>query len=288
MRPPFKYYGAKARIAPWIAEMIPPHRGYLEPFAGSAAVLCAKPAARHEVLNDIDGNVVTFFRMMRERPQDLTEALRLTPYAREEYMGADLRTETLDDLERARRFFIRCMQGFSANGSGSNAGWSNGSRRGGGSSAATVRDHVDRLDRVIERLRAVIVDDRSFEHVIPLYDGPDVVIYADPPYLGETRTGIDAAKRRAKHYHHDFTTTEDHEHLAEVLHNCAGTVLLSGYRSDLYASLYADWDTAEIAVQRPSANVAGGTGHAVEVVWSNVGLGGQGVLAFERDPGAAV
>lgn len=268
MRPPFKYYGAKARLAEWIAAMIPAHRGYVEPFAGSAAVLFAKPPARHEVLNDLDGNVVNFFRVLRDQPDDLIRACKLTPYSREEYMAADL-AEASEPVERARRFFVKCMQGFSANGAGHYAGWSNGSRRGGGSSAMTVRDHVDQLHLIAERLRGVIIDDRSYEHVIPLYDGPDVVIYADPPYLGETRTGIDAERRRSKHYLHDFASEDDHRALAEVLHQAEATVLLSGYRSPLYEDLYGDWDTAEIAVQRPSANVAGGTGYATEVIWCN-------------------
>lgn len=279
MRPAFKYYGAKARLAEWIAGMIPAHRGYIEPFAGSAAVLFAKPTARHEVLNDLDGNVVQFFKVLRDQPAALIRACRLTPYSREEYMAADL-TEDLPPVEHARRFFVRCMQGFSANGAGHYAGWSNGSRRGGGSSAMTVRDHVDQLHLIAERLRGVIIDNRSYEHVIPLYDGPDVVIYADPPYLGETRTGIDAARRRSKHYLHDFSSEDEHRSLAKVLHQAEAMVLLSGYRSALYEELYADWETVEVAVQRPSANVAGGTGYATEVLWCNRSLGRTDALSL--------
>lgn len=83
MRPPFPYYGAKARIAPWIVGLMPrEHRVYVEPFAGSAAVLFARqrPAA-HEVLNDLDGNVTTFFRVLREREAELIRVLTLTPTA---------------------------------------------------------------------------------------------------------------------------------------------------------------------------------------------------------------
>jgi DNA adenine methylase len=279
VRPPFKFYGAKSRLAPWIASLLPPHRGYVEPFAGSAAVLFAKPPARHEVLNDIDGNVVTFFRVLRDRPDELARACRLTPYAREEYRAASL-GDDLDDLERARRFFVRCMQGFNANGAGSHAGcsWSNGSRRGGGSSANIVAGLVDQLEAIADRLRGVIIENRSYEHIVPLYDGPDVVIYADPPYLGETRTGIDREKRRARHYLHDLTTEDEHRALAEVLHQCDATVLLSGYASELYAELYGDWCTVEVSVQRPSANVAGGTGRAIEVLWCNRELSEQGSI----------
>src|SRR4051794_15717834 len=71
LKPPIPYFGGKARIAPWIVSLMPPHRVYVEPFAGSAAVLFAKARATHEILNDVDGEVVNFFRVLRERPEDL-------------------------------------------------------------------------------------------------------------------------------------------------------------------------------------------------------------------------
>lgn len=82
MRPPFPYYGSKGRLAPWIISLMPDHRVYVEPFAGSAAVLLAKRPSSHEIINDIDGNVITFFRMLRDRHDDLLRVLELTPYAR--------------------------------------------------------------------------------------------------------------------------------------------------------------------------------------------------------------
>ena len=85
MTPPTNYYGRKARLAPWIASLLPPHRTYVEPFAGSAAVLFAKPPSPTEVLNDLDGAVVNFFTVLRDHPAELAQALRLTPYARAEY-----------------------------------------------------------------------------------------------------------------------------------------------------------------------------------------------------------
>lgn len=89
MRPPFPYYGAKVRLARWIASMLPPHRMYVEPFSGSGAVLFAKTPSAHEVLADIDGNIVNFFRVLRDRQAELERVCRLTPYAREEYRAAE-------------------------------------------------------------------------------------------------------------------------------------------------------------------------------------------------------
>lgn len=284
MRPPFPYYGAKARIAPWIVGHMPrEHRVYVEPFAGSAAVLFARPRpAAHEVLNDLDGNVTTFFRVLRDRESDLVRALTLTPYSREEYRAADLEAPTeLDEVERARRFFVRTTQSFNACGAaaGKRASWSNGMRRG-SSQATTVADVVDRLHYCAQRLRKVVIENRPAAEIVSLYDAADVVLYCDPPYLDSTRSGLRDHKRGD--YAHDTNTEADHRALAEVLHTCTSAVLLSGYASPLYEELYGDWDRAEMSVQRPTTNRRGSTGTAgVEVVWSNRELSRQTDL-FEQ------
>ncbi|MEV0254431.1 DNA adenine methylase [Streptomyces sp. NPDC050732] len=271
MKPPFPYYGAKARLAPWIAGLMPrEHRVYVEPFAGSAAVLFARtrPAA-HEVLNDLDGNVTTFFRVLRDREQDLVRALALTPYSRQEYRAAALSAVNLDDVERARRFFVRTSQSFNAAGAanGKRASWSNGMRRG-SSQAVTVADLVERLYAAAERLRRVVIENRPAHGVICAYDAPDAVFYCDPPYLDSTRTGL--ARSCGGDYAHDTNTEADHRALAEVLTKVKATVLLSGYDSPLYGELYEGWWRAAITVQRPTSNRKGHTGpSAVEVVWSN-------------------
>ncbi|MCU8589344.1 DNA adenine methylase [Streptomyces sp. A13(2022)] len=279
MKPPFPYYGAKGRLAPWIVGLLPrEHRVYVEPFAGSAAVLFARSRpATHEILNDLDGNVATFFRVLRDRERELVRALTLTPYSREEYRAADLDTD-LDDLERARRFFVRTTQSFNAAGAAASkrASWSNGMRRG-SSQATTVADLVDRLYYVADRLRKVVIENRPAADVVTLYDAPDVVVYCDPPYLDSTRTGLRAAT--PGDYSHDTCSEADHRQLAEVLHGCRSAVLLSGYGSPLYDELYADWARVEVSVQRPTTNRRGHTGSAgVEVVWSNRPLSQQPAL----------
>jgi len=287
VKPPFPYYGGKSRMAPMIAALLPKHRVYVEPFAGSASVLFAKTPSAHEVLNDLDGNVVTFFRVLRDRADELVAVLARTPYSREEYRLADLRGE-MPELERARRFFIRCAQSFNAAGSGNakRASWSNGARRG-SSRATTVRDAVDRLDVIAERLRAVVIENRSYEVLLPIYDAPDVVMYVDPPYLGSTRTSLDG--RRKQDYEHDLTTEEEHRHLGELLKATDAAVLLSGYPSALYDQLYDGWHRIEIGTQRASANRRGNTGApATEVLWSNRPLATQSTLDdLEPAEGAA-
>ncbi|ONH62328.1 methyltransferase [Frankia sp. CcI49] len=272
MKPPFPYYGGKSRLAPWIASLLPAHQVYVEPFCGSSSVLFAKTPAAHEVINDLDGNVVTFFQMLRDRPNELVRACRLSPYSREEYRAARL-DEDVDDLERARRVFVRASQGFNANGlsRGRPGSWSNGHRQGRRSQAAQVADLADRLYEVADRLRGVVVENRDALELIPAYDGPRTAIYADPPYLAETRSSLAAGGgQRASDYWHDSSEPDNHRALAAVLRKCRGAVLLSGYDSDLYAELYGDWWRTSMSVTRPTTNRAGGTGtSAVEVLWSN-------------------
>ncbi|MCX5562756.1 DNA adenine methylase [Streptomyces sp. NBC_00038] len=281
MKPPFPYYGAKGRLAPWIVGLMPrEHRVYVEPFAGSAAVLFARPRpAAHEVLNDLDGNVTTFFRVLRDREQDLVRALSLTPYSREEYRAADLEASPdIDEIERARRFFVRTTQSYNAAGAAASkrASWSNGMRRG-SSQATTVADLVDRLYAAASRLRKVVIENRPAAEIVRLYSAPDVVLYCDPPYLDSTRSGLKAHKRGD--YAHDTNTESDHRELAEVLHTSRAAVLLSGYPSPLYDELYGDWEQVEVAVQRPTTNRRGSTGSAgIEVVWSNRPLSRQPAL----------
>ncbi|WP_330328274.1 DNA adenine methylase [Streptomyces pseudovenezuelae] len=274
VRPPFPYYGAKGRLAGQIVDLMPRHRVYVEPFAGSAAVLFAKPSAPVEVVNDLDRNVTTFFRVLRDTPDDLIRALRYTPYARDEFTAADLAEDGITNLERARRFFVRTTQGHNAAGSGQRAGWSNGIRARHTDATAT-RNLVERLDQVAERLRTVVVDNRDAAEVIVAHDADDAVFYLDPPYLSGTR-------QCDRDYAHEAGSDDFHRGLAKTLLGVQGTVLLSGYPSALYDELYAGWDRIEVSVHRAATNSRGRTDvpRGLEVVWSNRPLNRQ-VSLFE-------
>lgn len=87
IRPPFAYFGGKTTLASKIAALLPPHKHYVEPFAGSLAVLLAKDRAPHETVNDIDGNLMTFWKVLRDRPRELAEVCALTPHSRGEYLA---------------------------------------------------------------------------------------------------------------------------------------------------------------------------------------------------------
>jgi DNA adenine methylase len=273
--PPTNYYGGKARLAPWIASLLPTHRTYVEAFAGSAAVLFAKPPAATEILNDLDGQVVNFFTVLRDHPAELARALRLTPYARAEYqqLAAGYDDPELDEVERARRWFIRVNQSIShLAGRGRPSGWAAAYNTNGADHAHKFAALADRLVACADRLRRVHLEQRPAVEVIAKYAkaGADAVVYCDPPYLDVTRSTL--TKRRGADYAVEYATEADHRALAEVLHATPAAVLVSGYPSALYAELYETrgWWRAEQTVMRPTSNTSGGRGTcAVEVVWSN-------------------
>ena len=110
MKQVLKYPGAKNRIAKWIINYMPKHEVYLELFSGSAAVLLNKSRCHIETLNDLDGDIVNFFKVLRDYPKELSRAIDLTPFGRDEYKGA---FELSDEpVEKARRYCVKCWQGF--------------------------------------------------------------------------------------------------------------------------------------------------------------------------------
>ncbi|GAB3868602.1 DNA adenine methylase [Nocardioides maradonensis] len=272
------YHGGKGRLAPWIASLLPPHRVYVEPFAGSAAVLLAKAPAIHEVLNDIDGNAVAFYRVLRDQPEELERVCRLTPYSREEFARADLAEDGLSDLERARRWWVRTNQSFAHTGS-TRTGWSTSIKRG-SNNARTVLNRIDRFEAAARRLGTVTLESMDAVELIERYSVSDGVIYADPPYLVTTRTTM--TKRPMGDYVHEFASEEDHRRLAKALQASCSTVLLSGYHSPLYDELYADWHRTERRVLRRTSNGRSAAQvHTVEVIWSNRPIDVQTSINFD-------
>lgn len=261
MRPPFRYFGGKAQLARWIAGWFPQHRVYLEPFCGSAAVLLAKRPSAHEIINDTDRNVVTFYRVLRDRPEDLARACALTPYARDELAAADLNDETLEDLERARRFYVRSMQGFS--GITGRSGWSitTAQRT---SRASTAASRIGDFAALAERLSGVSIENADALTVIERYATVDTVVYADPPYLASVREAASAQV-----YRHEMADEPSHHALAEVLNRTPAAVVLSGYLSPQYERLYPGWHRIERRRTTTAGNRRSSGREVIECLWFN-------------------
>jgi DNA adenine methylase len=276
LRPPLPYFGGKTRLAPWIVSLLPEHRVYVEPFAGSCAVLLAKPRSSHELVNDIWGDLVTFLRVLRDDTDALVDACQLTPYARDEFYACEQRPADISDLERARRLWVRIVQAFAAATADSHRlSWSCSvaNRQ---SDAVTAQVLVDRMREVGRRLASVIIENRPAIDIIERFGrDDDAVIYADPPYFVATRTS-------ANDYQHDYAREDDHRALADALHRARAAVLISGYHSPLYDELYGDWERAERTTRVNSSNRRGSNPRqAVEVVWSNRTLRKPSLLLFE-------
>lgn len=250
--PPFRYYGGKTTLAPQIAALLPDHEHYVEPFAGSLAVLLAKKPSRQETVNDLDSDLVTFWRVLRERPADLERLAALTPHARAELAAArDL--DVADDLERARRVWVLLTQ--SRSHSMKPTGWKYARRDGYG--ARDLDAFVSRLGDVAARLRAVSLESRDALDVIRDYGTESTAcLYVDPPYLGTTR---------ATNYRVEMTADDAHQGLADALNACESTVVLSGYDSPLYVDLFDGWHRTEV---KGPTTLSGDTDR-VEVLWSN-------------------
>jgi DNA adenine methylase len=276
VKPPFTYFGGKTALAERIAALLPPHEHYVEPFAGSLAVLLAKPPSPMETVNDLDGQVMAFWRMLRDRPADLERACALTPHSRAEYLAA---YEPCDDeLEQARRTWVNLTQG--RGGQMRRTGWRfYQDPRGSHSSMPEYLDaYVSRLAPAAARLRNVSLECKDALDVIREYGRhQETLVYADPPYLGSLRT-LNSGRSRGPDYTHEIRTDDEHRALLDALRGCRAAVVLSGYASPLYDAELAGWDRREITTQTGN----GGTARArTEVLWSNRPFG-QGSL-FDQE-----
>jgi len=260
-RPALRYHGGKFRLAPWIMQFFPPHGCYVEPFGGAAGVLLRKPRAYAEVYNDLDGDIVNFFRVLRDPGMraDLIEACRLTPYAREEF---DMAYQPTDDaLERARRVCVRAAMGFgSAGATKASTGFRTDTRRKYGTAQHNWAAYPEALASIGERFSGVLIENRAAVDVLQAHDGPDVLHFVDPPYVHATRH-----MRNKGGYRHELDD-DGHRRLLEALQAVDGMVVLCGYATDLYDGLLSGWTKHET-----KARISGGRGTAIrtEVVWLN-------------------
>lgn len=236
-RPALRYHGSKFRLAQWIINQFPPHACYCEPFAGAASVLLQKEPSVHEVLNDLDDYVVGFFRVLRDQPAQLIEAIRWTPYSRTELKAAWSDKGTAGTVEAARRLYVRAYQSFSNAPAHETTGWR--FTRSERTSAVRQFNNVDSLYVIAERLRGVQIECRHAFEVMRDFDTPDTLHYVDPPYVQSSRNSHMAGRG----YNHELTD-DDHIQLIDLIKSLSGFVILSGYQTDLYRDNMPDgWKT---------------------------------------------
>lgn len=256
-----RYPGGKFQRAQWTIQHMPPHRVYTESYGGGFSVGMQKPRAYAEVYNDLDGEIVNVFRVLRNPMQarELARQVALTPYAREEFDLSHLPDG--DPIEQARRTLYRAAAGHASTVTSDRykTGWR--SYCGTGRRASPASDwtnYPDAIPAFVERLRGVYIESLPALDVLVKYDAPHALHYVDPPYVPETRN----QRYVGQLYRHEMTP-DDHRQLAATLHALKGMVLLAGYASPLYDELYPDWQRVECRAY------ADGAQERTEVLWLN-------------------
>jgi DNA adenine methylase len=226
MRPPFPYFGAKQTLADDIVALLPDHEHYVEPFCGSLSVLLAKSPARMETVNDLDQQIVTFWRVLRDQPEDLARVCALTPHSRLEY-ETETPDSAPDDLEAARRTWLRLTQGRGGTLRASKTGWRyyvmpRGSSIG---MPGYLAGYVDRMSAAAQRLQTVSLECGPAIELVEKYGrAAETLLYIDPPYLASTRGW-------GNNYQHEMKDDASHRELAEALRAARAAVVISGYPS---------------------------------------------------------
>lgn len=234
-RPVLRYPGGKYRLRKWVISHFPEHEFYVEPYGGGGSVLMEKTPSRGEIYNDIYGDAVNVFRVLRDPDQarELERLIRLTPCSYEEYKHA---YEFCDDpVERARRTIYRSFMTIGADGVTRKSAGFRGLKNNETivTAAQEWTRYPDVITRFTNRLRNVLIENRDALAVMKFYDKATTLFYVDPPYVMSTRT-----KRSV--YVNELSD-HDHEELSMVLHSLKGMIILSGYTSNLYEQLYSDW-----------------------------------------------
>ncbi len=239
----------------------PKHTCYTECFGGAAGVLIQKPRAYAEVYNDLDGDIVNLFKVLRSdsKRTKLIEQLVLTPYARDEF---ELAWEsTADEVERARRVIIRAQMGFGSAGATKGiTGFRIDTKRAYGTAQSLWATYPENLAFIGQRLSGVLIENRPGIQVLKDHDGSDTLHYVDPPYVHDTRY---SGAKSGRIYRHEMSD-QDHEELLKVLLELEGKVIVSGYPSEIYNDYLANWKRVETTARISSGR---GTDTRTECLW---------------------
>ena len=255
---PLPWYGGKQAQskAEWIAGLLPWRKRslYCEPFGGMATVMARRAPVSCEIYNDLDGHAVNWWRMWRERPEEMTDAVVYTPFSREEYEWSYDNLDKLDDpIERARAFHVMVNQGIRKSTDSSRASWDCAQSHTSGTKGKWKRD---RCEILIDRFRNV-----NFENVDAmvllgrLTDCDNAVIYCDPPYH---------SAKYNQYIHSEIDVTA----MTDVILAQKGEVALSGYGTEWD---HLGWQSheKESQVNIPGEHAKNGARPRTEVLWTN-------------------
>jgi len=260
IRPIVKWFGGKYYLAPKIIALFPPHQVYVEPFGGAASVLLNKPPSPVEVYNDLDGRIVRLFRVLRDQPQEFQRRLALTPYAEMEWQQAVCQPPPEDEIEAARRDFVRWRMSLAGRGESFSYSLQR-TRRGMADVVSGFLSAIDEvLPQIVERFRRVQILCRDALEVIDRWDSPKTLFYCDPPYHPQT-------VQYPQSYLHSYSE-QDHERLLDRLCRCRAKVVLSGYACPLYEQKLSHWRCFRFSIAN-HASTRRKKQYQQEMVWCN-------------------
>lgn len=248
-----KWHGGKAYLASRIIALMPTHLHYVEPYAGGLSVLLAKePEGVSEVVNDLDGGLINFWRVLQDDEEfsRFRRRCEATPFSQTEWESAGglLECYLTNRIHAAWAFFVRCRQSLAGRMRSFAPLSRNRVRRGMNEQASAWLTAVEGLDEVHQRLRRVVVLNGDALEVIRQQDGPQTLFYLDPPYLDTTRAAPDV-------YAHEMTA-DDHGRLLSLITRLEGKVMVSGYPSALYDEYLAGWRAVDFDLPNNSAGGA--------------------------------
>lgn len=263
-KPAFGYYGAKHRISSSLIELFPPHNAWVEVFCGSAAITLAKPPVPIEVINDLDSNVVNFFRQLRTSRRRLIEAVELTPYSRKEFEEAKVIRTRDSQLERARKFLVVSMMTINATTASGSCGFSYSSsytRNGVEARVSRWNNISERISRVVERLKNVRVENKDARAIVEMFsDRPATLLYLDPPYFAPRR----------HNYPLDERDRRFHEELLDLCCRSKAMIVISNYDNRLYQKyLNRNTEWKRKLIRTKTRDTEGRDFERVEVLWMN-------------------
>lgn len=254
-RPALRFYGGGWTRAKWTISYFPEHDNYVEPCFGAGSIFARKPIAKLETINDIDGRSVNFFRVLREMPDRLIERINLSPWAEDELKACYPQSDDL--VEDARRFFMACWMNIHGNPIPNIAPSFRNQNGLAGRYSSPPGDAINRTDLLAfaARLKNAQIFNRDGVEIVKKYLNQDCLIYFDPPYLEETR-----ARKRGYAFE---VSPAWHRLSAYWLRQCAGHVIVAGYKSHLYQRAYEDYGFTRVErVQRTNGKTS-----RVECLW---------------------
>lgn len=247
MKPPLTYYGGKQKLASQIISMIPKHHIYCEPFFGGGAVFFNKAPSKVEVINDTNGELVNFYRVLKTDYKSLNKEIQATLHSRESHDIAEVilnYPKLFSEVRRAWAVWVLANQSF-------------GSKLGGtwrcdlkdNSTPQCISNKKNNFtEEYAERMEQVQIENRDALKVIKLWDNKDVFFYCDPPYFN------------SKLGHYKGYTEQDFENLLQALSEIKGKFILSSYPSEILEKYIKEykWTSKRIEGIRVSVSLGKG------------------------------